>query len=73
MINKIKLNTLPSSTDSVVHLAVHVNSEKDNGVLYLTQSEYDIILSVLRQGAFTQDVEFEELDQRSTQEYDYEY
>lgn len=73
MINKIKLSTLPSSTDSVVHAALHVNSEKDNGVLYLTQSEYDVLLPILQQGCFAQDVEFEEQDERLHQEFDYEY
>ena len=73
MINKIKLSTLPSSTDNVVHAALHVNSEKDNGVLYLTQREYDVLLTILRQGCFAQDVEFEEQDERRHQEFDYEY
>ena len=72
MINKIKLSTLPSSTDNVVHAALHVNSEKDNGVLYLTQKEYDVLLPILRQGCVQQDAEFEEHDER-TQEFDYEY
>lgn len=73
MINKIKLSTLQSSTNNVVHLAIHVNSEKDNGILYLTQNEYDVLLPILRQGCFTQEVEFEESDERATAEYDYEY
>lgn len=73
MDNKIKLSTLPSSTDHVVHLAVHVNSVKDNGVLYLTQKEYDVLLPVLRQGCIEHNVEFEENDERFQQEYDYEY
>ena len=72
MINKIKLSTLPSSTDNVVHAALHVNSEKDNGVLYLTQKEYDVLLPILRHGCVQQDAEFEEHDER-TQEFDYEY
>lgn len=73
MTNKIKLSTLSSSTSNIVHLAVHVNTEKDNGVLYLTQSEYDILLPALRQGCIEQEIEFEEADQRETQQYDYEY
>ena len=73
MNNKIKLTTLQSSTDNVVHLAVHVNSIKDNGVLYLTQSEYNILLPILRQGCLEQNAEFDATDDRSHLEYDYEY
>ena len=73
MDNKIKLTTLSTSTDNVVHLAVHVNSVKDNGILYLTQSEYDVLLPIIRQGCFEQNTEFEEQDERFHQEYDYEY
>ena len=73
MDNKIKLTTLSTSTDNVVHLAVHVNSVKDNGILYLTQSEYDVLLPIIRQGCFEHNTEFEEQDERFHQEYDYEY
>ena len=73
MNNKLKLTTLSSSTDSVVHLAVHINSIKDNGVLYLTKSEYDVLLPILRQGCFEHGTEFEEQDDRFSQQYDHEY
>ena len=68
---RIKLSTLPTSNNNVLHAEVCVNSDRDNGVLYLTQAEYDILLPVLKSGCRDNGVEFEELDNRTT-EYEYE-
>ena len=69
--NRIKMSTLPTSNSNVVHAELCVNSDRDNGVLYLTQTEYDLLLPVLRAGCVEHGVEFDEQDNR-TNDYEYE-
>jgi hypothetical protein len=68
---RIKLSTLPTSNTNAVHAELYVNSDRDNGVLYLTQSEYDLLIPVLRAGCLETGVEFDEQDDRNS-EYEYE-
>lgn len=46
--NNIVLNIQNTSSDKVVHVAVHVNSLKDNGVLYFTDSEWEAFLEMVQ-------------------------
>ncbi len=72
MNNNIKLNILPSSSESAVHVEVCFNSDKDNGVLYFTSSEYEQFADLIRETSAIVDIN----DQRygeQTQEFDYDY
>lgn len=73
MISKIKLSTLPSSTNSAVHVAVFVDSIKDNGILYLTDSEYESFVEIVRAGCIDKNIHFESHDERNQYQSDYEY
>ena len=46
--NNIVLNIQNTSSDKVIHVAVHVNSLKDNGVLYFTNNEWESFLEVMQ-------------------------
>lgn len=71
MKNNIKLNILPSSSETAVHLELCFNTDKDNGVLYFTSKEYEEFVDMLRQS----DAVVEVHDNRDsyTQEFDYDY
>ena len=69
---RIKLSTLPTSNTNAVHAELCINSDKDNGILYLTQSEYDLLIPVLRSGCLETGVEFDHRDNRTNPEYEYE-
>ena len=45
----IKLVT-QADMGKALHVAVHINSEKDVGMLYLTEDEYNILVKVLEAG-----------------------
>lgn len=70
MNNNIKLNILPSSSESAVHLEVCFNADKDNGVLYFTSSEYDHFVELLRQSDAIIEINDNRLNS-FTQEYNY--
>lgn len=70
MNNNIKLNILSSSSESAVHLEVCFNSDKDNGVLYFTSSEYDDFVELLRQSDAIIEINDNRLNS-FTQEYNY--
>jgi hypothetical protein len=74
--NTIKLVT-HSATGNALHVAIHVNSEKDSGMLYLTQAEYDILAKVLEAGAEDNEEVEVSIDSSATDssydEYEYDY
>lgn len=71
MKDNIKLNILNTSSSIATHVAVCVNSEKDNGVLYFTETEWDVFRNAIQMSP-TVHVEVE--DERHVtydEEYDY--
>lgn len=69
MKNNIKLNILSTSSEKAVHVAVCVNSSKDNGILYLTEAEWEVFSNAIQMSPSVHvDVE----DERHV-DYDEEY
>lgn len=46
--NNIVLNILNTSSNNIVHVSVHVNSPKDNGILYFTESEWESFFDAMQ-------------------------
>ena len=70
MKNNIKLNILPSSSDSAVHLEMCFNADKDNGVLYFTSDEYDDFVDLLMKSDAIIEINDNRINE-TTQEYNY--
>lgn len=71
MKDNIKLNILNTSSEVATHVAVCVNSEKDNGILYLTEAEWDVFRNAIQMSpAVHVDVEDERCSAYD-EEYDY--
>ena len=71
MKDNIKLNILNTSSSIAIHVAVCVNSVKDNGILYFTESEWEVFRDALWTSPT---VHVEVVDNRHTtydEEYDY--
>ena len=74
--NTIKLVT-QADMGKALHVAVHVNSEKDVGMLYLTEDEYNVLVKVLEAGVSETDITSITIDNSAVDpvydEYEYDY
>ena len=48
--NTVKLVT-QADMGKALHVALHINSEKDAGMLYLKEDEYKVLIKLLESGA----------------------
>lgn len=51
MKDNIKLNILSTSSEQAVHVAVFVNTERDNGILYFTDREWTAFRNAIQTSA----------------------
>ena len=71
MKDNIKLNILNTSSSVATHVAVCVNSQKDNGILYFTEAEWEVFRNAIQLSPL---VHVEVEDERHVdfdEEYDY--
>ena len=71
MKDNIKLNILNTSSSVATHVAVCVNSQKDNGILYFTEPEWEVFRSAIEMSPLVH-VEVED-ERRATYDEELDY
>ena len=74
--NTVKLVT-QADMGKALHVALHINSKKDCGMLYLTEDEYKVLVKVLQDGVKANDNVSLIIDHSAVDpvydEYEYDY